>query len=432
MYLLYNGLLLLASLGALPYFAVKSLYTPKYRAGLRQRFGHLPDEVMTALHGVRPLWLHTVSVGEAIAAVPLVGALRRRFPQHPLLVSTVTETGQATAREKMGADAYLYFPLDYPWVVHHVIEGVQPHLFLMMETEIWPNFLRELARRGIPAMLVNGRISPHSFRGYRRLHPFMRRVLRSVAAFSMQTKLDAERIIAIGADPSRVHIMGNIKYDLALTSPVSVDEQALRAALGLGEDPVFMAGSTHRGEEEIVLEAYLQARGQMPTLRLLLAPRHLDRLEEIETLLRSRQLAVHRKSWAVEPGHGRSAPVLLLDTIGELATLYAVATVVFVGGSFVPIGGHNVLEPAAHRKAILFGPHMHNFHQIAAALLEAGGALQVQQPEALGESVIELLRHPDRRQALGDAAYRVLEENQGAIERNVQLIAQLLDPHKHA
>ena len=322
--------------------------------------------------------------------------------------------------------AYLYFPLDYPWVVHQVIACLQPRLFLMVETEIWPNFLRELARQAIPAILVNGRISPRSFRGYRRLRPFMCRVLPAITSFSMQTNLDAERIIAIGAEPSRVRITGNIKYDLAFEPLSSPDERALRTDLGVGEAPVFMAGSTHRGEEDIVIGAYLQARLQVPALRLLLAPRHLDRLEEIEALLRKHQLMIHRRSRGRLSSRGDEAPVLLLDTIGELAKLYAVGTVIFVGGSFVPIGGHNVLEPAAHRKAILFGPHMHNFHQIAAALLEAGAAVQVHNPDALGNHVSMLLLQPERRKALGEAAYQVLRANQGAITRTVELIAQVL------
>ena len=426
MYSLYNTLLLLASLGALPYFAVKSLRTTKYRAGLRQRFGHVPQDVVSALQGARPLWLHAVSVGEVIATVPLVTALRQRFPYLPILISTVTETGQATAREKMTAAACLYFPLDYPWVVHQVIARLRPRLFLMVETEIWPNFLRELTWQAIPAILVNGRISPRSFLGYRRLRPFMCRVLLAITSFSMQTKLDAERIIAIGAAPSRVHITGNIKYDLALEPLTSADEQALRADLGLGQAPVFMAGSTHHGEEDIVIAAYLRARVQRPALRLLLSPRHLDRLDEIEALLHRHQLTVHRRSHGRLSSQSGAAPVLLLDTIGELAKLYAVGTVIFVGGSFAPIGGHNVLEPAAHRKAILFGPHMHNFHQIAAALLEADGAVQVHNPEALGEHVSMLLQQPERRQALGEAAYQVLRYNQGAIARTVELIAQML------
>jgi len=426
MYSLYNTLLLLASLGALPYFAVKSLRTTKYRAGLRQRFGHVPQDVVSALQGARPLWLHAVSVGEVIATVPLVNALRQRFPYLPILISTVTETGQATAREKMTAAACLYFPLDYPWVVHQVIARLRPRLFLMVETEIWPNFLRELTWQAIPAILVNGRISPRSFLGYRRLRPFMCRVLLAITSFSLQTKLDAERIIAIGAAPSRVHITGNIKYDLALEPLTSADEQALRADLGLGQAPVFMAGSTHHGEEDIVIAAYLRARVQRPALRLLLSPRHLDRLDEIEALLHRHQLTVHRRSHGRLSSQSGAAPVLLLDTIGELAKLYAVGTVIFVGGSFAPIGGHNVLEPAAHRKAILFGPHMHNFHQIAAALLEADGAVQVHNPEALGEHVSMLLQQPERRQALGEAAYQVLRYNQGAIARTVELIAQVL------
>jgi 3-deoxy-D-manno-octulosonic-acid transferase len=375
---------------------------------------------------MHPLWLHAVSVGEVIAAVPLVHALRQRFPHLPILVSTVTETGQATAREKMAADVCLYFPLDYIWVVRQMIARLQPRLFVMVETEIWPNFLHELIRQEIPAILVNGRISPRSFRGYRRLRPFMRRILPSITTFSMQTKSDAERIITIGAEPSRVHITGNIKYDLPLTPLSPAEEHVLRDDLGLGGAPVFMAGSTHRGEEDMVIAAYQLARAQVPALRLLLAPRHVDRLDEIEALLHKHQLTVHRRSRGHQSSHSREASVLLLDTIGELAQLYAIGTVVFVGGSFVPIGGHNVLEPAAHRKAILFGPHMHNFQAIATALLEAGGALQVPTPEALGELVSALLQQPERRQTLGDAAYQVLRTNQGAIARTLELIAQVL------
>jgi len=244
----------------------------------------------------------------------------------------------------------------------------------------------------------------------------------------MQTPLDAERIIAIGAEPSRVCVTGNIKYDLPLDSLASADAHALRTALGFGDDPVFIAGSTHRGEEELVLDAYRQARGHVPNLRLLLAPRHLERLEEVEALLRRNQLSVHRKSQGIAPGSETGASVLLLDTLGELARVYAVGTVVFMGGSLVPIGGHNVLEPAAHRKAIVFGPYMHNFHEIAAVLLDARGAVQTDTPAALSEAIVALLKDPERRQAMGEAAYRVLQENRGAIESNVQLIAELLNP----
>jgi 3-deoxy-D-manno-octulosonic-acid transferase len=256
----------------------------------------------------------------------------------------------------------------------------------------------------------------------------MSRVLASISRFSMQTNLDAERIIAIGAEPAHVQVTGNFKYDQAFESVSEAKERAMRADLGLGEAPVFMAGSTHRSEEDIVVGAYLQARRQTPTLRLLLAPRHLDRLDEIETLLRKHQLTAHRRSRGAAKTRRDAvdAPVLLLDTLGELATLYAVGSVIFVGGSFVPIGGHNALEPAAHRKAIMFGPHMHNFHQIAAALLEAGGAVQVPHPAALGAEVSQLLLQPERRRAMGEAAHQVLRAHQGAVARTVELIAQVL------
>jgi len=243
--------------------------------------------------------------------------------------------------------------------------------------------------------------------------------------------LDAERIVAIGAEPPRVRITGNIKYDIALEPMSSAEERALRNDLGLDEAPVLMAGSTHRGEEDIVIEAFRRARQQVPTLRLLLAPRHLERLEEIEALLHKHGLTVQRRSRGHRPAPSREACVLLIDTIGELARLYAVGTVVFVGGSFVPIGGHNVLEPAAHRQAIVFGPHMHNFEEIATALVEAGGALQVQTPDALSHSVLALLQQPKRRQRLGAAAYQVLHTNQGAVTRTIELIEPFLSQPTH-
>ena len=299
-------------------------------------------------------------------------ALKERFPGFRLVISTTTETGQEAARRRIPeADSLIYFPLDLPFSVAKAVRAVDPRLVVLMETEIWPNFLLHLRRRQIPLLIANCRISPRSYRGYRRLRPFMRRILSRVSRFSVQTEDDAARLRRLGAPVDRVRVTGNLKFDEAVQSVLSSPSrpEAIRESLGFPpQSPLWVAGSIHPGEEEVILGAFSSLRDRHPELGLLLAPRRLNRVPEIEAMLQGRGLDYRLRSVSGPPG----APVLVLDTLGELAGLYGAATVAFVGGSLVPWGGQNPLEPAARGVPVLFGSHMQNFQE-AATLLKTSG-----------------------------------------------------------
>jgi len=344
-----------------------------------------------------------------MAAVPLVQALSARWPAADVVVSTVTATGERVARARFGeAAATVTFPLDFRGAVRRAVRRVQPACFIALETELWPNLLRALRQARVPAVLANGRISDRSYRRYRLVRRLFRRVLGDIALFCMQSEEDARRIISLGAPPERVLVTGNLKMEAP--SGDAGAEQLWRRLL-------------HRGEESIVLDAFLAVRPAADGLRLVLAPRHPERLDEVEGLARARGLSVVRRS-RVSPGHG--APVVLLDTMGELASLYAIADVIFVGGSLVPIGGHNVVEPALHAKAVVFGPHMANFRDAAALLLRADAAVQIADETALAATLGGLLADAPARQALGRAAWNAVRAHQGACVRTVAALERLL------
>jgi 3-deoxy-D-manno-octulosonic-acid transferase len=374
----------------------------------------------------RPGWVHAVSVGEAIAAAPLVEGLRRSHPELPLVVSTVTETGARLVRQRFATVAtHRYFPLDLPGAVRRVVDSISPAFFVAMETELWPNVLRALAARGVPTMIANGRLSDRSFRRYRLLRGAMRGVLDHVGVFGMQSDEDARRVIALGAAPERVVVTGNVKHE-PLPDPAGVADLWHRL-LGLrAGQPVWIAGSTHRGEEESVLAAYEEVRGTHPGLVLVLAPRHPERVPDVVALVSGRGLRAVRRTTLPTAAGGGPPPVIVLDTIGELAQLYGVADVVYVGGSLVPLGGHNVLEPAFRGKPVLFGPHTHNFRDAAALLLEGGGALVVADAAGLARAVAGLLEDPDRRARVGEAARQAAATRHGAVQATLDLIERYL------
>lgn len=435
MYLLYNISLYLATFLGFPLIFYKLRTKGKHKVGLGERLGVLPREVKDGLQDRAAIWLHAVSVGEVMAALPLAREIKRAFPGWKLVVSTVTVTGNRTAREKMAtlADHILFFPFDYRWAVKRAIEAVHPRLFIAMETELWPNFFRCLAGKGIPSLLANGRISADSFRGYRLARPLMEKVLSQIDLFSMQTELDAQRIVALGANRHRVRVSGNVKFDqaLALRSAPPAEIQRLRQLLSSREgSPLMIAGSTHRGEEEKVVATYEKVRGPYPDLCLLIAPRHIERVREVEELLGKWGLPVMRRT-ALPEGFRWSQlsprPILLLDSLGELAYLYEVATVVFVGGSLVPSGGQNLLEPAVHGKPVLFGPHVDNFLEISRILKENGGGIQVQDEAELAAKIMALLDHPQRLRELGQKASQAVIAHQGAVAKHLQLISELLE-----
>lgn len=422
MYALYSAVLGVGLLAYLPAFLARRRRAG-YGRNLAQRLGRLGD-------GLPPeprCWIHAVSVGESAAAVPLVEGIRRRWPELGIVVSTITPTGARIVAERLaGAAAHRYFPIDLPGPVRRALDTARPSFFIAIETELWPNFLRALARRRIPAMIANGRISDRSFRRYRWVRGLMRRVLADVSIFAMQTEEDARRIIALGAPSARVVVTGNLKSDLL--PPTTGDEPgAWRARLGLGADArVWIAGSTHRGEEALILDAFLRARARWPDLALLLAPRHPERAGEVEELIRARGLAAARRSRL--PAGGASGGVVILDTVGELAALYTLAEIVFVGGSLVPVGGHNVLEPAMRGKPVLVGPHTSNFREGAELLQRSGGGLVVKDGTELERELARLLEDRELARRMGEAARLAFAGRQGAVSATLDLVGDHLWP----
>lgn len=432
MYILYNSLLMLLTVALLPLLPLVLCLRRKYRIGFLQKCGLVPRHTLRQCRSHPPVWVHAVSVGEVMAAIPLLKALKAALPGTPVLLSTVTATGHQTAQRNAGmADHIIYFPFDYPVIVRQVVRGVMPRAFIMLETEIWPNVLRELHRHRIPVMIVSGRISERSHRSYLLFRFFFRRVLGCIDCFCMQTEQDARRIEEIGAAAARISVTGNIKFDQQLPAITPREQQQLSEALHIDPNlPVLIAGSTHRGEETILLDAFETMAERHPDLLLILAPRHPERFDEVDELLHHRGIDFIRKT-RLRPG----APpppgnVILLDTIGELAKTYSIGTIIFIGGSLVPgVGGHNVLEPAAFQKPVIFGRHMENFTEIARILIERGAALQVSDAHTLTEKALGLLDHPEQRQEIGQRAYDAIRENSGAVTRCMQVFRDLLPDH---
>jgi len=426
MYLIYNILLFIISLLSSP-FILLAIVKKKYRKGLSQKLGLLPPHVLLKLSGSRPVWIHAVSVGEVMAAIPLIQEIKKRHPSQKIALSTVTVTGNytATIRAKE-VDVVFYFPFDYPFIVKRVIKKINPKLFVTLETEIWPNLLRELKNNNIPSVMISGRISNHSYHKYRWARFFFSKVLDNIDAFCMQTEVDTRRIIDIGAKVDRVITIGNLKFDQRVSVLSSEEKVALYSILNLKEGQrIFIAGSTHKGEEDIVLEVFKGLKQSYEDLVLVLAPRHPERFDEVAHLLSRHKLPSIKKTEIKRGRGGDQHNVILLDTIGELSKLYSIGTIIFVGGSLVSIGGHNVLEPVAYKKAVIFGPHMENFSEISRSLRESGGGLQVHNQEEFLLKARMLLQNDTVRDKLGERAFKVIAHNQGAIKRVMEVIGRL-------
>lgn len=448
-HLLYNAVLLIAS----PVILVILLAKQRCRRGLPQRLGledgllgwfrlsgssgsldqnarNKPDQPDEPNKPV--IWVHAVSLGEAVAITPLVKELHRRHPDHRFVVSTVTETGREAVEQRLaGVAEHLYAPLDFPWVVSRLVRRLRPVLYIFVETELWPNLLRQLHRRGVPAVMVNGRFSTRSFarQQWGPVRSFYRTMLQRLSLCLMQSDRDVERIVALGADARVVRKTGNIKFDQPM--PPSAEPGSIRASLGLHDgEGLLVAGSTHPGEEEALVDCYRSLIKQVPSAVLLLAPRHIERAEQVEAMIRGRGLAVQRRStMRLSPSIALPGPrVIILDSRGELASLYREAVVAYVGGTLVPIGGHNLLEPAVWAKPVLFGPYTDHCAEIATLLIEAGGGRRVLDAEDLTRQVVRLFDDPDERATAGQSARRVVEQNQGALLATVEAIEALLKP----
>jgi 3-deoxy-D-manno-octulosonic-acid transferase len=396
----------------------------KYRAGLSERLGRVPSRIVQNATGP-VIWIHAVSVGEALAISELVSRLRARFATARILISTTTQTGQKLAAERFGAENVFYFPLDFAFAVRPYLRRLKPDVIVLAETEFWPNFIRLAHSSGAKIIVTNARISDHSFPRYRRFAALMRPVLRQIDAFLTQSKTDAERLVEIGAPKDRVIVAGNLKFEV---KPPDTSHGIVRdLAKAFERDsiaPVIVAGSTVEGEEPIVLDAFRKLLSAYPTSRLLLAPRHRERFESIASLLETSGISFARRSKL--PGdlaELKPGSVLLLDSIGELSAIYSLADIAFVGGSLVPRGGHNILEPAYFGKAIVVGPHTENFRDIV-SYFTAEDAVLICEPEELADRWLALLREPAVRKQFGERARAVFLQRSGATDRTVHAIAE--------
>lgn len=429
MYFIYNTILLLFFAVLAPLPALVLLLSEGRRRVFVERCALSYADDLTGF-ALRPFWIHAVSVGEVMASLQLIGELKRRFPERPVVLSTTTATGNATARaHARAADAIIYFPFDLPPIVTCAVRCIRPEIFIALETEIWPNLFLALHKQAVPIMIASGRISEKSFPGYYRLRFFFRRVLARVSLFLMQSPADAERIKAIGAPHERVSVCGNIKFDL-IQPDVSEDEkQELRSLFNLMPDqPLLIAGSTHRGEEQLMLDAFRKLREELPDLLLLIAPRHPERFGEAADTIAAAGLSFIRRTDMHNGARRTAEPVILLDTIGELVRIYSIGTVIVIGGSLVEgIGGHNPLEPAAAGKPVLFGPHMANFRHIADVLTQERAAFQINGIDELVHRALDLLRSPEQRSAAGNAALDVIRRNSGAAAAVADAVHSLLE-----
>ena len=419
-YVLYTALLAAGVTAYAPVAMMRRL-TRGVPLNLRARFGFGREK------GSGPRgWVHAVSVGEAIAAAPLVDGLRHAYPALPLVVSTVTSTGARVVDERFaGIASHRYFPLDFPSAVRRTVAAIDPAFFICMETELWPNTLRALAERGVPTMIANGRLSDRSFRRYRLVRSALRSVLAGITVFGMRSDEDARRVIALGAPPERVVVTGNLKNDAPVDAAGAAD--LWRRLLGMPrEQRVWIAGSTHRGEEEAVLTAHAAAASEHPGLALVIAPRHPERVDEVQGLLTARGFRSVRRS--VLPTGRTTGAIIIVDTVGELAHMYALADVVFVGGSLVPRGGHNVLEAAQRRKPVLMGPHTDNFRDAAGLLTTSGGAVVVRDAASLSLELRRLLADPELAARRGEAGFDAVAAHHGAVRQTLELVARFLAP----
>ena len=432
MYFIYSLLLGFGFLILLPRFLLDALRHGKYVVGFRERLGSLAP---VTKDGRRVIWIHCVSVGETRAAQPLVRGIKERFPNHLVVISTITITGQTLAREIFERDAakVFYFPFDWRWVVRRTLKAVQPDAVLVMETELWPNFMRECKHQQIPVALINGRLSAQSLRRYRLIKGFMARVLSSLSLATMQTEADAERLSALGMDAYKTHVFGSMKFDAETMRENDSLHTEFRERFGLtGDASLILAASTHEPEEKIILDALKQTRAKSAaSLRLMIAPRHPERFAEVAALIEASGLSWTRRTNIADTADAQ-AEVILLDSIGELPSVYSLASLVFVGGSIARTGGHNILEPAAAGVSVITGAHTYNFQTIVESFVEAGAIVQLpplSDAEAtvqLGNTISELLANPSRRLELETRARTLVNENRGATERTLRSLDSII------
>ena len=456
MYLLYDILLHLSLILLIPYFLFKMLFVGKYRKGILERFGFIDKEKIKNLTPNselqapnRTIWFHAVSVGETKAVLPLLKRFKERRPDVKVIFSTVTNTGNTVAMRE-GAqwmDSLIYFPLDFYWVVSRVVERLGPDAFVVVEKEIWPNILRVFKKNKTPVLVINGVISDRSFKRYSFFEFFFRRIFGNISYFLSQTEQDRSRAVALGVEPARCLVAGNIKFDITPAEWPAEERGAFISGLNIKDsDKIIVAGSTHAGEEEIILDTFKRLKQEFSDIRLILAPRHPERFSEVERLIKDKGFSMIRRSEirsqesevrsqkirteSLTPNSKLPTPnlfeVILLDTIGELCNIYSLATAAFVGGTLVDTGGHNLMEPAFYRKPVVYGPYLRGYLEMAEMLEKAGGGIRVNNGEGLFIKLRDLLNDKISRENIGMAAYNVVESNRGATEKCLKVLESLL------
>lgn len=426
MIFLYNMLFSLAGVVMLPFFAVRALRVEQGHVTILKR---LYPHVDMPQFPRKPIWIHALSVGEVLSSVMLVAAIKERYGDRPLVCSVSTQSGYEMATKSLAkeTDFIFFLPYDFVWNLRSVVRRVDPLLFLLVETDLWPNCLDEIGRHGVPIILVNGRLSPRSYKNYRRVSFFMKSVLSNISAICTQSEIDAKRFVAIGASEDKVIVTGNLKFDHKLSPLSEAEVKERRASMGIGPRVrVLLAGSTHEGEEKILLNAYMVLKKIFSDLVLVVVPRDPKRALGIHQMFLQAGCQAFLKTELDTMDTPRPSEAIIVDTMGELGRLYGIADVVFVGKSLVNLGGQNPLEPAAFKKPILFGPHMFNFALIAHMLIERGGAVRVANEKDLLTAVKSLLLDSERSKEMGVKAYEVLCGNRGAVEKTLNVIQRFL------
>ncbi|WP_346353582.1 3-deoxy-D-manno-octulosonic acid transferase [Azotosporobacter soli] len=425
MHILYNLLVSMLLLVSIPVLLFRLFRETGFGRRLKQSFGFLPEEDLTPVAGKQCIWLHAASVGEIVAASPIVKEIRRQFPARPILVSVVTASGYAMAKRIVPADSIVFFPLDLPWLSRRVVKAILPAAFLLVETELWPNFLYSVRQQNIPVLMVNGRISDRSVGRYRYLGGLLQQMLDTVDRFCMQSTIDAQYIIRLGADPRKVFVTGNTKFDQTYTEALPEEKLALEQELGLDTvGPVVVAGSTHKGEEELLLKAFYQVKKEFPHAGIILAPRDIMRAGEVVQMAREMGFSADKRTVLTKD---RVVDVVVLDTIGELGKVYSLGEIVYVGGSLVSHGGHNILEPAAHGKPILVGPHMFNFKDSYALFSGRKACVTVYDGGELAQRMLELLKDSALRETMAAETLKIIGENRGAASKSVEHLQEIME-----
>lgn len=424
MYLLYNLVLLISGLVLIPYYWLYGLRHGRSHRSIRERLGfYTPDQLVHFEQ--ETIWIHAASVGEARAVFPLLEGIRRKYPEYQFLMTNMTENGHAIAQNHPDIDICIFPPFDLPWSVSRALRQIKPVAILIAETELWPNFCRQASRFNIPLILVNGRISDRSYSRYRLVRFFLKSLFDSFVLLCMQSQADKERIISLGANSDRVFNTGNLKYDHEIK--IANTEQILRLKQRYRipkHSLLLVAGSTHAGEEKLLIQSYLNIRSKIDEeLHLILVPRHPERRREVRSVVRGSGLECRYRSDLTDAASLQSTnEVMVVDTIGELLDLYTIADLVFIGGTLVPVGGHNLLEAALVGKPVVFGPYVQNFKEISKKLMNSGAGIMVSEAKDFEDTTVKLLRDSVRRGAMGTAGQTLILENSGAVIRTLEQI----------